>query len=114
MRLWMLREDFLGIEKYNSSDVLMYLDPPYLMKTRKSGKLYADEMEDQQHIQMLEIIQSSKAKIILSGYDNQLYDQMLPSWKKDSTWSQTTSTQMAKETIWMNYDMHYEQMKMEE
>lgn len=108
------RNAFTLIAKYNSPDVLMYLDPPYLMETRKSGKLYANEMEDQQHIQMLEIIKSSKAKIILSGYDNQLYDQMLPSWEKDSTWSKTTSTQMAKETIWMNYDMPYEQMKMEE
>lgn len=91
------------IERYNTPDALIYLDPPYVRSARKSGKLYRHEMDDQQQVRMLEIITQSKAKIILSGYRNEIYDKWLSGWETDSTMSQTTSTEMAEEVIWMNY-----------
>ena len=66
-----------------------------------------------EHVQLLEIITKSRAKIILSGYQNELYDRYLKGWKTDSTMSQTTSTEMALETIWMNYNPPYEQLRMQ-
>jgi DNA adenine methylase len=33
------------IEKYNRRNVLIYLDPPYLLSTRKNRKIYTHEME---------------------------------------------------------------------
>ena len=66
--------------------------------------MFAHEMNDQQQVRMLEIITQSKAKIILSGYRNELYDKWLSGWETDATMSQTTSTAMAEEVIWMNYD----------
>lgn len=100
------------IERYNTPDVLIYIDPPYVRSSRKSGALYRFEMDDEQHMQLLEIITRSRAKIILSGYQNNLYDRYLKDWKTDSTMSQTTSTEMALETIWMNYTPPYEQLRM--
>lgn len=92
------------IERYNSQDVLIYIDPPYLRSTRKSGALYRHEMDRSGHIALLKIISESRAKIIISGYDNDLYNEKLTGWTKEKTMSQTTSTQMAEETIWMNFD----------
>lgn len=100
------------IERYNTPDALIYIDPPYVRSSRKSGALYRFEMDDEQHMQLLEIITRSRAKIILSGYQNNLYDRYLKDWKTDSTMSQTTSTKMALETIWMNYTPPYEQLRM--
>ena len=100
------------IERYNTPDALIYIDPPYVRSSRKSGALYRFEMDDEQHMQLLEIITKSRAKIILSGYQNELYDRYLKGWKTDSTMSQTTSTEMALETIWMNYTPPYEQLRM--
>lgn len=91
------------IEQYNTPDALIYLDPPYMQSVRKSGAMFAHEMTEQQHVRMLEIITQSKAKIILSGYRNELYDKWLSGWETDATMSQTTSTEMAEEVIWMNY-----------
>lgn len=91
------------IERYDNPDVLMYLDPPYLQSSRKSGALYAIEMDMVGQKQMLSLITQSRAKIIISGYENDLYNDTLAGWNKDSTMSQTTSTKKATETIWMNY-----------
>lgn len=93
------------IQRYDSSDVFMYLDPPYVRSTRRHrSKLYAHEMANAEHTELLELISQSKAKIIISGYESELYDTMLAGWQKDSTMSHTTSSEMAIETIWMNYE----------
>lgn len=91
------------IERYNNSDTLMYLDPPYVLSSRKSGKLYSHELDDDDQEKLLKLIICSKAKIVLSGYESDLYNSYLSGWNKDCTFSQTTSAEMAKETIWMNY-----------
>jgi len=77
-----------------------------------SGALYRHEMDDEQHVQLLKIITRSRAKIVLSGYQNDLYARYLQSWETDSTMSQTTSAVMAEETIWMNYQPPHEQISM--
>ena len=100
------------IKRYNSPDVLMYLDPPYVRSTRKSGKLYKHEMDDAGQKELLALIVESRAKIVLSGYQSDLYDDTLQGWYKDTTMSQTTSAKMAEETIWMNYEPPCSQLSM--
>ena len=100
------------IERYNTPDALIYLDPPYVRSARKSGALYKHEMNDQQQVRMLEIITQSKAKIILSGYRNELYEKWLSGWETDATLSRTTSNAMAEEVIWMNYEPPFKQIRM--
>lgn len=101
---------FRLIERYDNPDVLMYLDPPYVLTARKSGKLYSHEMDDEQQRQMLNLITRSRAKIVLSGYPSVLYDNALQGWRRDMTQSQTTSTAMATEMIWQNFDPPQEQL----
>lgn len=91
------------IARYNTPEALIYLDPPYVRSSRKSGALYRHEMNDEQQVQLLKLITASQAKIIISGYRNTLYDSYLRDWETDSILSQTTSTEMAEEVIWMNY-----------
>lgn len=102
------------IERYNTPDALIYIDPPYVRSTRKSGALYVHEMTDEGQKRLLGLIASSKAKIIISGYDSEMYNEMLKGWRTDSTMSQTTSTEMAREKIWMNYSPPERQMTFEE
>lgn len=103
---------FRLIERYDNPDTLMYLDPPYVLAARKSGKLYNHELDADGQQQLLSLISRSKAKIIISGYENELYDAALADWHKDSTMSQTTSTEMAREVIWMNYAPPVKQFSM--
>ena len=97
------------IGRFNSPDVFMYLDPPYLRSTRRSGTLYTHEMTEADQRRLLEAITRSKAYIMLSGYDSSLYNEALAGWHKDSIMVTTTSTAAAMEVIWMNYAPPFEQ-----
>lgn len=105
---------FRLIERYNTPEALIYIDPPYVRSSRKSGALYRHEMTDEDQKRLLELIVKSRAKIIISGYDNELYKKALDSWQIDSTMSQTTSSKMACEKIWMNYTPPEKQISFDE
>lgn len=90
------------IERYNDKDTLIYLDPPYLQELRKKD-MYKIEMSTAQHIEMLKLIKSSKSKVVLSGYDNDLYNSKLSDW---NTVERETTAQMGlhrTEKLWMNF-----------
>lgn len=91
------------IRRYNSPEVLMYLDPPYLRSTRKGGRIYRYEMDIGGHQELLEEITGSRARIILSGYDSSLYKDALQGWNSYAKEVRTTSGEKAMEMIWTNY-----------
>lgn len=92
------------IERYNHRDTLIYLDPPYLQSLRKKN-IYKEELSDQQHLEMLDLIKKSKSKIILSGYDNDLYNTELCDWivVEKATTAQFGIFRVEK--LWMNFDV---------
>ena len=90
----------------------MYLDPPYVRQARRSGAIYNHEMDLEGQVQLLEAITHSKAKIVISGYDTDLYNGYLQGWHKDTTFSQTTSTELAEEVVWQNYAPPAEQLSL--
>lgn len=61
------------LKDYESPDYFIYLDPPYVAETRKGGE-YADEMTNEAHTELVEVILRHPAMIVLSGYNNGLYD----------------------------------------
>lgn len=90
------------IKRYDTPDVFIYADPPYLHGTRKNY-LYKHEMEDAEHIRLLETLLKHPGKVILSGYDNELYNDLLSGWRKESISTQAENGLKRTETIWMNY-----------
>jgi len=91
------------IERYNSQDTLIYCDPPYIQRLRKSN-MYKVEMNDEKHIELLQILKNSKSKIILSGYDNSMYNKVLSEWNMAE---KETTAQMGLhriEKIWFNFE----------
>ncbi len=64
------------IQDYNHPGVLIYCDPPYVMETR-AGKQYANEMTDQDHVRLLEALSDHRGAAAVSGYDCELYRDML-------------------------------------
>ena len=96
------------IKRYDDKETLIYLDPPYLSNLRKKN-MYNCEMTESQHIEMIATIKQSKSMIILSGYDNNLYNTELKDWHTADT---LTTAQMGKqrtEKLWMNFEI---QMKL--
>lgn len=78
--------------------------PPYLHETRKNY-LYKHEMSDQEHEELLSAIVNHKGKILISGYENDMYNYCLKGWKK--VYKKTTAEKGLKRTevLWMNYQL---------
>lgn len=99
------------IQRLDYHEVFMYLDPPYLLSTR-SGKQYKHEMTDQDHEELLATIIKSRAKIMISGYESDLYNKYLTSWKKEYLKSSAEHNGTRQEVVWMNYE-YYSQLSMD-
>jgi len=90
------------IKAFDHDNVLMYLDPPYVLSTR-GRKMYRHEMSDQDHRGLLETVCDSQAMIMLSGYDCDLYEEYLSGWRKVQLPARAQNNLRRTETLWMNY-----------
>ncbi|OCA02175.1 DNA adenine methylase [Akkermansia glycaniphila] len=96
--------DALSImSRYDSPDTLHYVDPPYIQETRNKRFRYAHDYRDADHEQLLAFLQELKGRVVLSGYDSEMYNDRLPGWWRESTVSHTTQGQAKTEVLWLNY-----------
>ena len=99
------------IRAYNAPDCLIYADPPYPFATRR-GRIYRHEMGgEKEHEELLKVLLQHKGMVVLSGYDNDLYNDTLQGWCKDTARAMANHAKPRTETIWMNFQ-NEEQMKM--
>ena len=69
------------IPQHDRVGTLFYADPPYLPETRASNGTYRCEMTYEEHDELLELLCSCKGQVVLSGYDNDLYNERLKDWR---------------------------------
>jgi len=91
------------IKRYSTPETLIYCDPPYLPSTCRSN-LYKDKMTEAEHIELLKILKDSAAQIIISGYDNELYDDTLAGWHTDTVATTIRLGLHRTEKIWFNFE----------
>ena len=90
------------IKRYNSPNTLLYCDPPYLQRLRKKN-MYAHEFSEERHVELLDVLKQSNSMVVLSGYDDKLYNDTLKGWR---TAQKDTIAQMGlhrTEKLWMNF-----------
>lgn len=101
------------IKKYDTPDTLFYLDPPYISQSRSSKEVYKYEMSEEQHKMLANNLLSIKSKVILSGYDNDIYNVLedigwykilLGEYAKFS--SKKEKKDKGKEYVWVNYSVN--------
>lgn len=95
------------IEKVDRPTTIIYLDPPYVLSTRSSKKRYKFECSDDFHVKLLEAAKNVKhAYVAISGYDNELYKEILKDWfvTKSPTNKSNTGKREVVECLWTNYD----------
>jgi site-specific DNA-adenine methylase len=97
----------LGI--FDDQKYVLYLDPPYYPGTRTAG-LYRCEMTVEDHAALIKLCKKSKARIILSGRPNGLYDAELTANAGWQRFERTIVNQMSgksktrkPEVIWRNF-----------
>jgi DNA adenine methylase len=68
------------MKRFSAADCLIYADPPYLPSTR-TQMMYGHEMTEQEHIEMLDVLYAHPGPVVLSGYDNDVYNERLADWE---------------------------------
>ena len=99
------------IRRFNDPKVLMYIDPPYLMQTR-TGRAYRHEMTDADHEALLGELLKTEARVILSGYASQMYDDALALWHRRERRAYAQGGAERTEVIWCNFEPEDEQMSL--
>ena len=91
------------MERFNYPNVLVYLDPPYVLGTRH-GKQYRFEMDDGGHGDLLDVAVAHQGPVLISGYDNDLYNDRLKGWHREETVSYSQVCSKKREVLWMNFE----------
>ena len=85
-------------------DSFIYIDPPYLMDTRSSNRrVYAHELSNDDHLELLYIVQTLPCMVMISGYPNELYDKKLYYWYTHTFQTTNRGGGHVTEKLWMNY-----------
>ncbi len=92
------------IRRFNYEKVLIYCDPPYMLRSRR-GKQYRCEMDDADHEELLRALLRHKGPVLISGYDTGLYRDMLAGWRRHEAESRTMSGTRKTEVLWANFDV---------
>jgi len=95
------------IEKNSRPRTLIYCDPPYEQDTRTKVR-YKCDMNRNSHLEFIEVAIQSKSKIIISGYNHEIYDKLTENgFTKISFEVKTVNTSNKPktkiETLWKNY-----------
>ncbi|WP_410633340.1 phosphoadenosine phosphosulfate reductase family protein [Amycolatopsis sp. cmx-4-83] len=89
-----------------SSNVLLYVDPPYLGSSRRWGNAYRHEMRtEQEHRDLAAVLHAADASVVLSGYDSPLYLELYPDWhvtRIETMTGQGGTKQERTEVLWSN------------
>jgi DNA adenine methylase len=100
-------------------NVFIYLDPPYY----NAEHYYEPDFSEQDHRDLLNILKQAKAKWLLSGYANPLYDEELKDFYRievsavKHSYGITMNNQAkerpkAIEVLWANYDITKQEAKL--
>ncbi len=95
----------------DGAQTLFYCDPPYLHETRTCPGAYFHEMTEEDHRELLRMLDEVEGKVMLSGYSSTLYDStlMAPKWHRvdfdiaNHAAGGSTKRRMM-ECLWLNYD----------
>ena len=71
-----------AIRRYDTPDTVFYLDPPYVHSSRGDTAAYENEMSDDEHVELAEVLSAIRGRAVLSGYRTPLYDRIYKDWSR--------------------------------
>jgi DNA adenine methylase len=73
------RDALTCIRYWDTPETVFYIDPPYVADTRAAGSkaAYKHEYSDQDHRQLVDLLLACTGKVVLSGYDSELYQPLI-------------------------------------
>jgi DNA adenine methylase len=90
------------IGRYAQEETLIYADPPYVLTTRKGERFYQHEMNEADHVALLDALDAHPGPVLLSGYQSKLYSDRLSHWRRVETTAAAEAGQTRTECLWLN------------
>lgn len=81
---------------------LIYADPPYVSSTIGSDRLYVHDMTDDDHLDLLNLLDAHAGPVLLSGYRSDLYDERLAHWRRVDAGGVYYRGAERVESLWLN------------
>lgn len=92
---------FLSEYRYRGRE-LVYSDPPYLHRTRTSSRRYRFDYGEQDHVALLQLLESLPCQVMVSGYPSALYDDLLEGWRSVEL-QVMNQAGVRTEKLWFNF-----------
>jgi DNA adenine methylase len=90
---------------HDAPTTVHYIDPPYLPDTRFPGnRCYRHEMMQEDHVHLLAKAKTLSGTVMVSGYESELYNDMLATWERFSRQSRISASRGASvrtECLWV-------------
>lgn len=94
----------LILQNAAKTDVVFYVDPPYVPNTRTTPNVYSHEMTEFEHTKLVSALADVEGVFVLSGYANPLYDNM--GWyKRVIPVFSPAKKCVVEECLWSNKDI---------
>ena len=93
---------FLAAFPFDGTE-LVYSDPPYLHRTRKSARRYRHDYGDGDHEALLSLLRSLPCAAMVSGYPSAFYDERLEGWRSLSL-QVMNQAGVVTEKVWFNFE----------
>jgi len=93
------------ITQHDGVDTLHYVDPPYVLETRKprQGRNYGEfEMTDEDHRELASVLRGVQGMVVLSGYGGSLYEELYGDWHRLERQTFADGAQARTETLWIS------------
>lgn len=97
------------IPRYDREGGLIYFDPPYPRSTRSSGHKYIEEVDDSFHIEAAKLLYTCKSRVVVSGYNCPLYEELYGDWKRVDKKAQANTGETRIESLWLSWDWQPQQ-----
>lgn len=108
------------MQQHDGKETLHYVDPPYLFETRclntSGGRYYKHELSNDQHLELIDFLKSLKGMVIISGYDSDLYNDLLADWQLITTKSRIAAfrgTKLKQECLWLSPNIESNQKQID-
>jgi DNA adenine methylase len=94
------------ILQHDREGTLFYVDPPYPHITRtmdRGNAVYANDMTDDDHRRLAEVLHQVEGMVVLSGYPCDLYDvELYPDWTRFERPHLADGARPRMEVLWIN------------
>lgn len=104
------RDAAAAMAQHDGPDTLHYVDPPYVWATRNRGggghhpkwRGYTIELADEQHRELLAFLRGLRGMVVLSGYPNPIYEELLCDWRRVDRAAYADGARPRTECLWLN------------